>query len=162
MTGIKGIIAKVASSSAGDIVNSVVNAVDTFVQTPEEKAQARQAIEAEINRHTESMAETMNKELELTLKDNDSARSREIQIATSHDAPKLNKMITPILALMIVGLTFAMWWAVLYKEFRNDNKDVVLFVLGSLSTMSAGVVAYYFGSSSSSKTKQETIERLLK
>lgn len=162
MTGIKGIIAKVTSSSAGDIVNSVVNAVDTFVQTPEEKEKARQAVEAELNRHIEAMADTMNKQIELELKDNDSARNREIQIATSHDAPKLNKLITPILALMIVGLTFAMWWAVLYKEFRNDNKDVVLFVLGSLSTMSAGVVAYYFGSSSSSKSKQETIERLIK
>ena len=38
-------------------------------------------------------------ELELRLKDVDSARDRETAIATNKDAPLLNKIVTPVLAL---------------------------------------------------------------
>jgi hypothetical protein len=45
-------------------------------------------------------------ELEVRLKDVGSARDREVSIATSKDAPLLNKIVTPVLALGVVGLTF--------------------------------------------------------
>ena len=44
-------------------------------------------------------------ELELRLKDTDSARDREVQISTSDKAPLLNKIVTPVLALSILLLT---------------------------------------------------------
>lgn len=156
-----GLLAKFTGQKAADIITSVGDVVDKFVQTPEEKAKAMQDITNAVNAHMEKMAELQNAELETLMKDNESARNREIQIATSDKAPKLNKLVTPILALSIIGLTFGMWWAVLFRSFGNDNKDVVLFVLGSLSTLSAGVVSYYFGSSSSSQRKQDQIENML-
>ncbi len=45
-------------------------------------------------------------------------------------------------------------------ELAGVNKDVVLFLLGSWSTLAANVVNYYVGSSSSSKQKDETIQNL--
>ena len=70
--------------------------------------------------------------------------------------------ITSILALVIVGLTFLLWTGTLFHKFEDEQKDVVLFILGSLSTMSAGVVAYYFGSSSGSQKKSDTIDKMIK
>ena len=48
-------------------------------------------------------------ELELRLKDTDSARDREVQISTSDKAPLLNKIVTPVLALGVIGLTFVLF-----------------------------------------------------
>lgn len=98
----------------------------------------------------------------MILADLTNARAREIAIATSEHAPFINKIILPLLAIVIVTLTFVMWYMVLYKDFKNGDKEIVLFILGSLSTMCAGVVQYFFGSSAGSRDKSETIKSLMK
>jgi hypothetical protein len=45
-------------------------------------------------------------QLEAQVKEMQSARDREVQIATSEFAPMLSKIVTPLLALGTVGLTF--------------------------------------------------------
>lgn len=154
-------LGSIAGKTGADIITAVGGVVDNLTLSPEEKANLKNDLTKEINRNMEAMKTLDNTELELRLKDNDSARQREVQITNSANAPKLNKMITPILALIVVGLTFAMWWAVLFKQFKNEDNSVVLFVLGSLSTMSAGVISYYFGSSAGSSQKSALLERMM-
>lgn len=103
-------------------------------------------------------------ELELRLKDVDSARDRETAIATSKDAPLLNKVITPILALAIVSLTFLLFGVVMFDDtpVEASRKDILIYVLGVLSAIATQIVSYYFGSSQGSKDKADQLKDVLK
>jgi hypothetical protein len=103
-------------------------------------------------------------ELEMYLKDTDSARDREIQIATSDKAPLLNKIITPILALSILILTFILFGVVMFDNNPVDStrKDILIYILGVLSAISTQIVSYYFGSSQGSKDKADQLKQVLK
>jgi hypothetical protein len=103
-------------------------------------------------------------ELELRLKDTDSARDRETVIATSKDAPLLNKIVTPVLALMLLGVTFILFGVVLFDQTPVDpsRKDILIYILGVLSAVATQVVSYYFGSSAGSKAKDDAIKEALK
>jgi len=102
------------------------------------------------------------KELEAQFKDIDSARNREAQIATSEAAPLLNKIITPILALSITGLSFVLFGVIIFMEVTPQAKDILIYVLGVLSALVTQVASYYFGSSMGSKDKTEELRKVLK
>ena len=140
-------IAEVAGKSGIPIVSQIGNVIDMII--PDKKEELKPLLD-----------EYENTELPLLLADLADARSREVQIATSENAPTINKIITPVLALIIVVLRFAMWYMVLYKTFGVE-KDVVVFILGALTTLCGGVVNYYFGSSSGSKDKSDQIKKLM-
>ena len=103
-------------------------------------------------------------ELELRFKDTDSARDRETAIATSKGAPLLNKIVTPLLALGVLTLTFALFAAVMFDStpVEPSRKDLLVYVLGVLSAISTQVVAYYFGSSAGSKAKDDALKEALR
>jgi len=103
-------------------------------------------------------------ELEMRLKDVDSARDREVSIATSKDAPLLNKIVTPVLGLGVVGLTFILFAIVMFDDTPVDasRKDILIYVLGVLSAIATQIVSYYFGSSQGSKDKSDQLKEALK
>ena len=103
-------------------------------------------------------------ELEMRLKDVDSARDREVSIATSKDAPLLNKIVTPVLALGVVGLTFILFAIVMFDDtpVEASRKDILIYVLGVLSAIATQIVSYYFGSSQGSKEKSDQLREALK
>jgi ABC-type siderophore export system fused ATPase/permease subunit len=100
--------------------------------------------------------------LEAQFADKDSARKREMAISTSEHSPWLNKIITSLLALGIVGLAFALFAVILFLEVTPANKDILIFLLGNLTTLVGLVCSYYFGSSVGSKDKTEEIKGLMK
>jgi hypothetical protein len=101
---------------------------------------------------------------ELSLKDTGNARKREIEIATAENAPLLNKVITPILALAIIGITMGLFSMVMFDNtpVEPSRKDILIYVLGVLSAVSTQVASYYFGSSSSSKEKTDALKEAIK
>ena len=103
-------------------------------------------------------------EFELRLKDTDSAREREVQISTSDKAPLLNKIVTPVLALTLLGMTFFLFGVVMFDSAPVDpsRKDILIYVLGVLSTVATQVISYYFGSSAGSKAKDDMLKGVLK
>ena len=103
-------------------------------------------------------------ELDLRLKDVDSARDRETAIATSDKAPLINKIVTPILALSILLLTFTLFGIVLFDNNPVDSsrKDILIYILGVLSAISTQIVSYYFGSSQGSKDKADQLKEAMK
>lgn len=157
---IGSVIKNLIGGKAADIVDSVGNVVDKFVQTKEEKDAAKLELTKALNEHLEKMEAELTKQTEIYLKDNDSARNREIQIATSEKAPLINKIITPILAVLIIFLTFVLFYSVMFKQLGTE-KDVVIYVLGVLSAVSTQIVSFYFGSSQGSKASGDTMRKLL-
>jgi hypothetical protein len=103
-------------------------------------------------------------ELSMRLKDVGSARDREVQIATSKDAPLLNKIVTPLLALSLLMLTFILFGVVMFDNtpVESSRKDILIYILGVLSAISTQIVSYYFGSSQGSKDKSEALEKAIK
>ncbi len=103
-------------------------------------------------------------ELEMRLKDTNDARVRETQIVTSDKAPLLNKLITPILALGLLGITFTLFGIVLFQASPIDpsRKDILIYILGVLSAVATQVVSYYFGSSVGSKEKTDAMKEAMK
>jgi hypothetical protein len=103
-------------------------------------------------------------ELDLRLKDVDSARDREVAIATSDKAPLINKIVTPILALSILLLTFILFGVVMFDNtpVESSRKDILIYILGVLSAISTQIVSYYFGSSQGSKEKSDQLREAMK
>jgi ABC-type siderophore export system fused ATPase/permease subunit len=155
------IFQKIFTGGASQVIDSVSNVVDKFVQTKEEKAEAQLELQKVINNHLEVMEQEATKQLEIQQKEMESARNREIQIAVADKAPLINKIVTPILALSVVALTFILFYILMFKQVGNE-KDIIIYVLGVLSAVCTQVVSYYFGSSQGSAQKQSQIDKLIK
>lgn len=95
--------------------------------------------------------------------DRKSAREHESAIATSDSAPYLNKIVTPVLALGTIVLTFILFAAVVFDNSIVDasRKDLIIYVLGALTSIDGMIISYYFGSSSSSVQKSDKLESLI-
>jgi len=152
---------KIFSGGAGQIVESVGNVVDKFVQTKEEKDAANLELRKVVSEELKAMEIEHTKQLEVYQKDMESARKREIQIATAEKAPLLNKIVTPILALTVVALTFILFYMLMFKQVGNE-KDIIIYVLGVLSAVCTQIISYYFGSSQGSAQKQNQLDKLIK
>jgi hypothetical protein len=73
--------------------------------------------------------------------------------------------VQPFLAIVIIALTFGMYWYIVFngdKKNLDDSgmKDLVIYILGALTTIVTQVVAYFFGSSSGSAAKSKTLEAM--
>ena len=95
--------------------------------------------------------------------DLDSARKREMAVATSENAPYLNKIITPLLAVSVLVATFVLFGLIMFNEGLIDatRKDIIIYVLGVLSAISTQIVSYYFGSSKGSADKNTSLDKVL-
>ena len=153
------IFQKIFSGGAGEIVDKVAGAVDRFVQTKEEKDAVNLEIRKVVSEELKAMEQEHTKQLEVYQKEMDSARNREIQVATSEKAPLINKIVTPIIAMGVILLTFILFYVLMFKEVGNE-KDIIIYVLGVLSAVCTQVISFYFGSSQGSSDKQNQLEKI--
>lgn len=154
------IFQKIFSGGAGEIVDKVAGAVDRFVQTKEEKDAVNLEIRKVVSEELKAMEQEHTKQLEVYQKEMDSARNREIQVATSEKAPLINKIVTPLIALGVILLTFILFYVLMFKQVGNE-KDIIIYVLGVLSAISTQIISYYFGSSQGSAQKQKQLDKLI-
>jgi len=138
----------------GAILSIGEKVLDKVMPDPNAKAEAQAKLMAMAQQGQLAELEAMGKEME-------SARNREIQIATSEAAPFINKIVTPILALGTVGLTFILFAVIIFVDVDADSKDILIYVLGALTSAVTMVLGYYFGSSAGSKEKSSQIDELL-
>jgi len=139
----------------GAILSIGEKVLDKVLPDPEAKAKAQASL-------MEMAQKGQLAELEAMTKEMDSARRREIEIATSDAAPFINKIVTPILALGTVGLTFILFGVIIFVDVDADSKDILIYVLGALTSAVTMVLGYYFGSSAGSKEKDSKIKDLMK
>ena len=139
----------------GAILSIGEKVLDKVMPDPNAKAEAQAKLMEMAQKGQLAELEAMGKEME-------SARNREIQIATSEAAPLLNKIVTPVLALGTVGLTFILFGVIIFTDVDADSKDILIYVLGALTSAVTMVLGYYFGSSQGSKDKSAEIKALAK
>lgn len=139
----------------GAILSIGEKVLDKVMPDPNAKAEAQAKLMELAQQGKLSELEMMGKEMQ-------SARDREVQIATSEFAPMLNKIVTPLLALGTVGLTFILFAVIIFVDVDADSKDILIYVLGALTSAVTMVLGYYFGSSQGSKDKSAEIKALAK
>lgn len=154
------ILGSIFSNAAATVVDSVGNAFDKNFTSKEEKDAAKLEMVKEVNRNIEAMKAQVLTQYEAELKDMADARNREVLIATSANAPLINKIILPILAAFVTLGFFGILAYMLMETIPQENTQVLNIMLGSLGTAWIGIIFYYFGSSAGSAAKQKQIEKL--
>lgn len=156
-----GLLSEIFSGGAAKLAESVTTGLDSLITSKEEKEAAKLAIQEAINKHIQTIEAESTKRLELELKDIDSARNREIQIATSEKAPLINKIILPLMAAFVTLGFFGILSFMLFREVPKDNETILNIMLGSLGTAWIGIVSYFFGSSAGSAAKQKQMDKII-
>ena len=155
------VIASIVSGLIQNNMHKVADAVmDKGVDYVEQKMGIKLKPEGELTESdVKSLQEAAMKHeefmAEIDAKDRDSARNREIEIATSEKAPYINKVVTPYLALGVVGLSFVLFSILIFVEVKPEAKDILIYILGVLSAAVTQILSYYFGSSQGSKDKDD-------
>lgn len=144
---IKGVAPALATAVAGPLGGAAVSAIASKFGVEDSVEAVAKAIAGD----PEAAQKLAALELEyakLDSADRDSSRDREIKIATSQDAPLLNKIVTPVLALGTVAVSFILLAAIMFLPDINGNrKDIAIYVLGAVNAATVQVLSYYFGAS---------------
>lgn len=142
---IKGAAPALANAVAGPLGGLAISAIANKLGVPPEQ------IPTAIQNNPEALVKIKELELEyakLTAQDRASARSRESSIAISADAPLISKIVTPVLALIVVGIWGLVQWFILHNTVPQEMRELVIRLLGTLDGSLMLVLAYFFGSSS--------------
>ena len=92
-------------------------------------------------------------EEEMYMRDRSNARQREVDLAK---AGKMDWMMK-VVGLTVLGLFAFAMVSVFFFSFING--ELAHFMLGELSTMVVGIVAYYYGTSKSSSDKTKMLTK---
>lgn len=88
-----------------------------------------------------------NEKFKAVLADKDSARNREATIATSEKAPLINKLVSPVLAIIVVVAWVGIQYTLLNTTVPQEMRELVARVLGTLDGALMVILSYYFGAS---------------
>ena len=143
---LRNIAPTLATAVAGPLGGAAISAIASRLGVGDTVEEVAKAIAGD----PAATAKLQELELEyakLDATDRDSARKRELEIATSASAPWYSKVVTPVLA---IGM-FALWAAVnvllLNHSIPDGMREIVIRMLGSLDAAVMLILSYYFGAS---------------
>lgn len=147
----------------GAILDIGSKLIDRFLPDPEQKAKAQLEL---LKMQQDGELAKMANDTELAkiyTADIASARQRESSVATSENAPYINKIVTPVLAIGVLLLIFVLFGVIIFDDGVVDptKKDILIYVMGVLSAIATQIISYYFGSSQGSNAKNNSIDKLL-
>jgi len=144
---LKGIAPTVATMVAGPLGGAAVSAIASKFGVEDSVEAVAKAIVGD-PQAAQKLSEMELEYAKLDSADRDSSRDREVKIATSQDAPLLNKVVTPVLALGTVGLSFLLFGIIIFmKGLDQAQQNILIYVLGALNAATVQVLSYYFGAS---------------
>ena len=153
------ILATLAANGLGIVADVVTKKGKEFVEdklgielTPDPSPEALQNWKQAAQEHEREL-------LAMVYGDMANARQREADIASSEAAPTLNKIVTPVLALGIIGLSFTLFAVLIFVDVEANSKDILIYILGVLSAAVTQILSYYFGSSMGSKVKEDKLNQ---
>lgn len=170
------ILKNIFKGGDGKIAEIIKETADELIYTKEEKAQAEAEHEkwAEENAFRNKIlnAEIAQKEVdnylktkEIEVEDRKSARVNETEIAKA--APTklwgLTVNIRSIIAVGTVIFTFLIFFLIFFRkaDFSQTQYNLLFLVLGNLLSSYRDIYNYFFGSSDSSKSKDDIIKQTI-
>jgi len=145
---LKNIAPSLATVVAGPLGGVAVSAIASKFGVADSVESVAKAIAGD-PQAAQKLAELELEYAKLDAADRDSARKRELEIATSASAPWYSKVVTPLLALGV----FILWAAINYTMLTSkdaiptDMREIVIRMLGSLDATIMLILSYYFGNS---------------
>lgn len=137
------------------VLTSLAEALGTD-PTPEAVDRAIKADPAAAVEKIQPVETQATSELELLLKDKADARQQTLKLVESGSLMAWGAGVVSVIVLC--GFAVLSYLAIYAPA---QQREVLLFLLGNWSGLATGVVAYWVGSSSSSKQKDETLSRLI-
>lgn len=160
-----GILSKIFSSGAGELIKDVGGVIDNLTISKEEKAQLNIDLTKTINEHNEKLTEFGERELESYLKDTQSARDTNVKIQDSERASWLSKNI----AYLLDGFLGLIWGIVTIfivgKALKIIDNPVdmtaILSIYGTITAVFMTVINFHRGTSRSSEEKTKQINKMI-
>lgn len=165
-------LSNIFGKGAGNIVESIGNVADKFIQTKEEKDKFTAEMQKVVNDHTEKMAgfaiEEMKIELErekANLADTSNARESNVKIQESDKASWLSKNVAYMIdcfVLLIWGCLTIYLIATALKLLRSSNVDLtgIYGLYASVTAVAMTIINFHRGSSIGSERKQKQIDKM--
>jgi hypothetical protein len=143
---LKGVAPALATAVAGPLGGAAISAIAGKFGVSDSVEAVAKAIAGD-PQAAQKLADLELEYAKLDAADRDSARKRELEIATSAAAPWYSKMVTPTLA---IGM-FILWGTVnlllLNNAIPDGMREIVIRMLGSLDAANMLILSYYFGNS---------------
>lgn len=154
------IFGKIFGTGAGEILKPVSDILDNVITNKEEKIKAQAELEKVLNDYMIQKEQMANAAVEMYLKDTQDARSLQKVAIGSED--KFVRRFIYYLALVVLIAALAMMALILTGEIPSENKEFAYMIMGSLTTSVATILAYFYGSTRGSDSKNEVIRNLSK
>jgi len=132
---------------SGGLVEAVGKVADELITSDDERLEKEnEKLKAELNYNLESK-KLDAQELKTFIEDKQDARKMNTDLISSTDW--LVRNTGSLLAWFIIIGTFVIDYMVAFNGLKESvkDKDVLMFILGSMNTYTAGVISFYFGSS---------------
>lgn len=100
-------------------------------------------------------------ESKLDVENTKSAREMNSSIQTSANASRLAKEAAYYLDFLVIGSTLLLAGLVVFKAIPDANKEIVYIVFGALLGQCTTILNFHRGTSSSSKSKDDTVQLLV-
>jgi len=129
------------------IVESVGKVADDLITSDEERAEKEnEKLKTELS-YKAQMREADVAETKAFIEDKQSARKMNSDLVASKDW--LVRNTGSLLAWFIVIGTVVLDYMIAFDNLKDAvaDKEVLMFILGSMNTYTAGVISFYFGSS---------------
>lgn len=143
---LKGIAPALATAVAGPLGGAAVTAIASKFGVSDSVEAVAKAIAGD-PQAAQKLAELELEYAKLDAADRDSARKRELEIATSAAAPWYSKMVTPVLAIGMFSLWGTVNLLLLNNAIPDGMREIVIRMLGSLDAANMLILSYYFGNS---------------
>lgn len=143
---LKGIAPALATAVAGPLGGAAVAAIASKFGVSDSVEAVAKAIAGD-PQAAQKLAELDLEYAKLDEADRDSARKRELAIATSDNAAWYSKMVTPALASGMFFLWGTVNILLLQNSIPDGMREIVIRMLGSLDAANMLILSYYFGNS---------------
>lgn len=159
--------ANLIGSGASNLIDSIGDAINKNVTTDQERLELSNELAKAQQQHELDMATLGVRETEAYLGDTADARANQSRVQETANASWLAKNIQPMLAVAIIALTFFLYWNIIFSgdsvlAKRPEMKDIIIYILGALTTVSTQVASYFFGSSQGSADKSKHLMTLMR
>lgn len=160
MSGITDFFKSPVQAAFSSVMNGTSKIIQDFKADPTKVAEMDERLkELQINAQA-AQDQLVTQLSDIHEKDLDSARTMNQNIVTSKEAPLIDKIVPYLLAALVTLGFFGILAYMLVRAVPAANKDIMNIMLGSLGTAWVSIVGFYFGSSASSKQKDETIKTM--
>lgn len=162
-----GILSKIFSSGAGELVDKVKDVADEFHFSGEEKEAFKQKMTQLINEHEDNKAKLAQNEIDSYLRDTQSARDSNVKIQTAEKPPLFIK-VTPYAIACLTGIIWGSMTVYIIASMMNIikrdpgvNFEGVLGIYAGITGTFGVVLNFFFGTSKSSEDKNKMVEKAI-